>query len=152
MCSRACMMLLAMPWLDQCVLCVYFHTIWLDPCLHILYAWIHVLPCLCVKFLHVSMPICLDLCFHMLLCLDLCSLHALCNLPCACALHAMFVCLDLGYVCHAMRYCSPFVTLSFFLVIIQTHGLCHHPYTKDYIKGFGSSLFFMSTLAWFYAL
>ena len=32
-----------------------------------LYAWIHVLPCLCAKFLHVylyvSMPICLDLCF-----------------------------------------------------------------------------------------
>ena len=34
-----------------------------------------VLPCLC-----------LDLCFHMLMCLDLCSLHALCYLPCACAL------------------------------------------------------------------
>ena len=28
----------------------------------------------------------------------------------------MFVCLDLGYVCHAMCYCSPFVALSFFLV------------------------------------
>ena len=41
-------------------LCVYFHVIWLDPCLHIL--------------------ICLDLCFHMLLFLDLCSLHALCYL------------------------------------------------------------------------
>ena len=27
----------------------------------------------------------------------------------------MFVCLDLGNVCHAMCYCSPFVTLSFFL-------------------------------------
>ena len=61
------------------------------------------------------MPICLDLCFHMLVCLDLCSLHVLCYLPCACALHAMFVCLDLGYVCHAMCYCCPFVALSFFL-------------------------------------
>ena len=34
-----------------------------------LYAWIHVLPCLCTNFLHVymyvSMPICLDLCSHM---------------------------------------------------------------------------------------
>ena len=66
--------------------------------------------------MHVSMPICLDLCFHMPMRLDLCSLHALCYLPCDCALHAMFVCLDLDYVCHAMCYCSPFVALSFFLV------------------------------------
>ena len=44
------------------------------------------------------------------------SYTLLCYLPCACALHAMFVCLDLGYVCHAMCCCSPFVTLSFFLV------------------------------------
>ena len=36
MCSHACMMLLAMPCLDLCVLCVYFHAIWLDPCLHML--------------------------------------------------------------------------------------------------------------------
>ena len=86
-----------------------------------LYAWIHVLPSLCVKYLHVymhvSMPICLDLCFHMLVCLNLCSLHALCYFSCACALHAMFVCLDLGYVCHAMCYCSPFVALSLLLVL-----------------------------------
>ena len=84
------------------------------------YAWIQVLPCLWAKFLyaymHLSMPICLYLCFHMLMCLDLCSLHALCYIPCACALHAIIVCLDLGYVCHAMCYCSPFVTLSFFLM------------------------------------
>ena len=66
--------------------------------------------------MYVSMPICLDLCFHMPMCLDLCSLHALCYLPCTYALHAMFVCLDLGSVCHAMCYCSPFVALSFFLL------------------------------------
>ena len=87
-----------------------------------IYAWIHVLLGLCAKlphvYMHVSMPICLDLCFHMLVCLDLCSLHALCYLPCACVLHAMFVCLDLGYVCCAMCYCSPFVALSFFLVFL----------------------------------
>ena len=85
-----------------------------------LYAWIHVLPRLCAKFLyvymHVSMPICLYLCFHMLVCLDLRSLHVSCYFQCACALYAMFACLDLGYVCHAMCYCSPFVALSFFLV------------------------------------
>ena len=66
--------------------------------------------------MRVSMPICLDLCFHMLVCLNLCSLHVLCCLPCAYVLHAMFVCIDLGCVCHAMCYCSPFVALSFFLV------------------------------------
>ena len=64
-----------------------------------LYAWIHVLPCLRTSFLHVHlnvfMLICLDLCFHMPMCLDLCSLHTLCYLPCACVLHAMFVCLGL---------------------------------------------------------
>ena len=62
------------------------------------------------------MPICLDLCFQMLVCLDLCSLHALCHHPRACALHSMFVCLDLGFVCHAMCYCSPLLLLSLFLV------------------------------------
>ena len=87
------MMLLAMPCL---YLCVYFHAIWLDPCLHIL--------------------ICLDPCFHMPMCLDLCPLHASYYLPCAYALHAMFMCLDLGHVCHAMCYYSSFVALSFFLM------------------------------------
>jgi len=63
----------------------------------------------------------------------------------------MFVCLDLGYVCHAMCYCSPFVPFvasSFFLEfwpIVRTqfrpYGLCHSPYTKAYIKGFGPPYF-----------
>ena len=71
------------------------------------------MPCLDLHvYMHVSMPIYLDLCFHMLVCLDLSSLHALYYLLCACALHAVFVCLDLGYVCHVMCYCSPFVTFT----------------------------------------
>ena len=102
------------------VLCSYAY-IWVFTCL---YAWIHVLPCLCAKFLHVymyvAMPICLDLCFHMPMCVDLRYVHAFYYIPSACALHAMFVCLDLGYVCHAMCYCSPFVTLSFFLVFLPS--------------------------------
>ena len=64
------------------------------------------------------MLICLDLCSHMSMCLDLCSLYALCYLPCACVLHAMFVCLDLGYVCHAMCYCSPFVPFIVFSCVL----------------------------------
>ena len=31
-CSHACMMLLAMPCLDLCVLCINFHAVWLDHC------------------------------------------------------------------------------------------------------------------------
>ena len=117
-CSQACMMFLAMPCLD---LCVYSFL----PCYRVRSMSSHAYM-LGFTFLHVYVlgstclhacfiPICLNLCFHMLVCLDLWSLHALCYLPCACALHAMFVCLDLGYVCHAMCYCSPFVALPFFL-------------------------------------
>ena len=67
-------------------------------------------------YMNISMLICVDQCAYMPMCSNLCSLHALCHLPYACVPHAMFVCLDLGYVCHAMCYCSPFVALSFFLV------------------------------------
>ena len=105
-CSHACHALLG-----SVCLCALCHAL-------CLYAWIHVPPCLYANFLyvyaHASMPICLDLGFHMLVCLGLFSLLALC----ACALHAMIVCLDLGYVCHAMCYCRPFVALSFFLVFL----------------------------------
>ena len=66
--------------------------------------------------MHVSMPMRLDLCFHMLVCSDPCSLRALCHYLCAYVLHTLCMCLDLGYVCHAMCYCSPFVAFSFFLV------------------------------------
>ena len=67
-------------------------------------------------YMHISMPICPDLCPYMPMCLDLYSLCALCHFPCACVLHVMFMCLDLGYVCHAMFYCSHFVPLLHFLV------------------------------------
>ena len=119
-CSHIFMMLLAMPWLDLHVyvfISLIYGQIIVFTCL---YAWIHVLPCLCAKFLlvymYVFMPICLDLCSHMFMSLDPCSLHALCHLPCACVIHATFVCPYLGYVCHAMCYYSPFVALSFSLV------------------------------------
>ena len=114
-----------------------------------LYAWIHVLPCLCAKFLHVymyvSIPICLDLCFHMSMCLDLCSLHVLCYIPCACVLHVMFVCLDLGYVvmpCAIVALLSLCLSFLCFGLMVRTrsrpYGLCHCTYTKAHIKGFGS--------------
>ena len=93
------------------------------------------------------MPICLDLCVHMPMCLDLCPLHALCYHPCAWALHAMFMCLSLDLVFHTMCYCSPFapfyrIFLCFGLIVrtrAKPYGLCHRPYTKVHIKGFGSS-------------
>ena len=55
-CSHAYMMLLTMPCGDLCVLCVYFHAIWLDPCLH--------------------MFICLDSCSSMSMCQVPICLHA----------------------------------------------------------------------------
>ena len=111
-----------------------------------LYAWIHVLPCLCAKFLyvymHVSMPICLCLCFHMLVCLDLCFLHVSCYFPCACVLYAMFVCLDLGYVCCAKFFLALLLLYLSFLcfgLLVWTrsrpYGLRHCPYTLAHIKG-----------------
>ena len=133
-CSHAWYHVMVMPCLDLHVcmhaLCFYAY-IWVFTCLD---AWIHVLPCLCSKFLyvymHVSRPICLCLCFHMLVCLDLCFLYVSCYFPCACALYAMFACLDLGYVCHAMC----FWTRS------RPYGLRHRPYTLAHIKGFGSPI------------
>ena len=99
----------------------------LDLCAHCF------LPCFVLRFASVhaycldsrsSMFMCLDLCFHMFACLNL-GFHMLVCLGlfsllalCVCALHAMIVCLDIGYVCHAMCYCSPFVALSFFLVFL----------------------------------
>ena len=68
--------------------------------------------------MHVSMPICLDLCFHMPMCLDLCSLHVLYYLPCACVLHAMLVCLGAILVCHATCYCSSFVAFVSLLCVL----------------------------------
>ena len=150
-------MSMVIPYLDPhvCthVLCSYAYAF---TCL---YAWIHVLPCLYANFLYVytqvSMSICLDLGFHMPVCWGLCSLHALC----ACALHAMFVCLDLGYVCHAMYYYSPFIALSFFPMFwpngsdpIQTLWFLSSsvhlgPYQRVWITSI-----YMSMLACFYVL
>ena len=96
--------------------------------------------------MYVSLPICPNLCSHRSMCLDLCSLQALCYIPCAWAFHAMFVFLDLGYVCHAMCYCSPFIALSLFIVfwpngwdLILT--LWFVIVRRPNIKGFGSPLF-----------
>ena len=119
--------MLAMPCLDLCVYvllpCVmlrfaFVHVYVLGSMFYHVYVlsfhmFTHVLPYLCLD-LCFHMLACLDLCLHMFMCSDLCSLHALC----ACTLHAMFVCLDLGYVCHAMCYCSPFVALSFLSCVL----------------------------------
>ena len=113
LCSGLCVCMLFATFLAQ----IHIHTY--------LYAWIHVLPYLCARFhmpTHVLPCLCLDLCLcaqiyvFTCLCAWIYAPLALCNLPCACALHAMYVCLDLGYVCLAMYYCSPFVALPFFLV------------------------------------
>ena len=81
-----------------------------------LHAFMRAFTCLDVHlhaYMHISMPIYFHAYFHAYI-----SLHASCYLPWACVLYAMSMCLGLGYVCHAMCYCSPFVALSFFLVIL----------------------------------
>ena len=97
------------------------------------------------------MPICLDLCIHMLMCLDLCSQHDLCHLPCVCALHAMFfmpcaivalLLLCLSYLCFSLSVRTQ----------SRPYGLCHCPYTLAHIKGFGSSLLACLCLLASYAL
>ena len=75
-----------------------------------------------VYVLNFYMFTCMFLCLYAYIyastcsCVWIYSLHVSCYFPCAYALYAMFACLDLGYVCHAMCYCSLFVALSFFLV------------------------------------
>ena len=156
-------MLLAMPCLDLCVY-VFISMIygWIFVFTH-LYAWLHVLPCLCAKFLHVymyvSMLICLDLCFHKPMFLDLCSLHALCYLPCACVHHTMFMCLGIDLVCHAMCYFNPFVHfIAFSCVLAYWFGPDLDPMAFATVrtpwptsKGLDHP-FCMSMLACFYAL
>ena len=91
----------------------------LHVCMHVLcsYAYVYAFICLHARICYLP---CFYAYIHMLrrTCLFpyLYVLYALYYLPCICVLHAMFVCLGLGLVCHAMCYCSLFVTLSFFLV------------------------------------
>ena len=103
--------------LGSICLCVYFHAIWLDPCLHMLTCLDQVLPCLCASFhtfTHVSMLICLDLCFHMLVCLDL---YFMPSSMCLCA--PCYACMPRSrLVCHAMCYCSPFVHFITFSCVL----------------------------------
>ena len=68
---------------------------------------------------------------------------------CLCASHLVYVlrpCAILALVCHAMCYFSPFIPfyrifLCFGLMVrtrSRPYGLCHCPYAKAHIKGFGS--------------
>ena len=114
-----------------------------------LYAWIHVLPCLCAKFLHVymyvSIPICLDLCFHMSICLDLCSLHVFCYIPVlVCSMSCLYAQTQAMFImpCAIVALLSLCLSFLCFGLMVRTrsrpYGLCHCTYTKAHIKGFGS--------------
>ena len=105
----------------------------------------------------------LDIMFMVMSCLDLCvcmhvlcSLHVSCYFPCACAFYAIFACLDLGYVCHAICYWSLIVSLSFFIVFwfrpdldLMVFVIVHTPWPIS--KGLNHP-FCISMLACFYAL
>ena len=110
-----------------------FPCLWLD--LHVLcsYAYVHVSHMLVCLSLHSPMPLflyphaqmyiymftCMLLCLYVqiyvftYLCaqvfFSICSMLFLTLDQYACLLLAMFMCLGLGFVCHVMCYCSPFV-------------------------------------------
>ena len=133
-----------------------------------LYAWIHVLPCLCAKLSHVHMHVaipllrsmfhilvCLDLCFHMLVCLDL---HFMPSSMCLCTPCHAYVPRPRLF-CHAMCYCSPCVPfIAFSCVLAFWFGInlgpmvfviVHTPWPIS--KGLDHP-FFMSVFACFYVL
>ena len=112
-------MSMVMPCLDLCVLCVYFHAIWLDPCLHMLIcldSWSSMIMCQVSTRLHA--------CFHAYVSRSMLShacvlgsMFSTCFMPssmCLCTPCHVYV-LRPRLCLHAMCYCSPFVTLSFFL-------------------------------------
>ena len=135
------------------VLCSYAY-VYAFTCL---YAWICVLPCVYVCiFLLGCISTCL-LCISMLICVDRCvymlrlmfSTCFMSSSMCLGASRHVYV-LSLDLVCHAMCYCSHFVPfIAFFFCVfglmVRTrsgpYGICHRPYTKAHIKGFGSPLF-----------
>ena len=157
---------LAIPCLDLCVyMCIstLYGQIVVFTCL---YAWIHVLPCLCARLVHVgmyvSMPTCLDLCFHMLVCLGLLyMLYAISHVRSTClraSCHVYVFRPRLCLSCHVLlqpfySFCCIF--LCFGLMVrtrFRPYGLCHHPYTKAHIKRVWIIPICMSMLACFYVL
>ena len=154
-CSHACMMLLAMPCLDLCILCVYIHAIWLDPCLHMLICldscsstfMCQVSTCLCTHFYAYMSKAIFS---HAYVIGSMFSTCFMLSSMCLCASHLVYVlrpCAILALVCHAMCYFSHFIPfyrifLCFGLMVrtrSRPYGLCHRPYTKAHIKGFRSS-------------
>ena len=137
--------------LGSMCLCVYFHALWLDPCLHMLvcsnscsfhiyvlglYMSMCMFPCLLVLIYMFSHAYVLGFVF------------STCFMPSSRCLHAShFVyalrprpCLS----CHVLlqpfsSFCHIFLC---FVLMVRTRSrpcsFCHHPYTKVHIKGFGS--------------
>ena len=109
--------------------------------------YIYMLRCISTCLLCISMLICVDRCVYMLrLMFSTCFMS---SSMCLCASRHVYV-LSLDLVCHAMCYCSHFVPfIAFFFCVfglmVRTrsgpYGICHRPYTKAHIKGFGSPLF-----------
>ena len=102
-------------------------------CIHTcLYAWIHVLPCLCVSFhifthalpclcldLHFYMLACSNLGFHMLICPDLCSYMLVCLDLCSTS-----ICPDLYFhVFRSLLYFHAYMSKSMFLHSYMSRSL-----------------------------
>ena len=150
-CSHTCMTLLAMPCLDLCIyvfISMLYGQILVFTCL---YAWICVLPCF---YAYIHMLRCTFICLHAYFHASIYVLGSMfftCFMPSSMYLPAS----RLVYVlrskpclsCHVLLqpFCSFFRIFLCFSLMVWTrsrpYGLCHHPYTKVHIKGFGSFLF-----------
>ena len=136
-------------------LCVYFHAIWLDHCLHMV---ICLDPCSSMSMCQAST--CLHTCFYAYMSRSMLS-HAnvLGSMSSTCfMLSSMCFCASC-YVCHAMCYCSPFVAFSFFIVFwpngqdpIQNIWSLSSSIQQGPHKRVWITPICMSTLACFYAL
>ena len=115
--------------------------------------YIYMLRCISTCLLCISMLICVDRCVYMLrLMFSTCFMS---SSMCLCASRHVYVlrprpCLS----CHLLLYpfCSFYRIFFFFFfffcvfgLMVRTrsgpYGICHRPYTKAHIKGFGSPLF-----------
>ena len=138
--------------LGSMYLCVYFHAIWLDPCLYML---ICLDPCSSMSMYQAST--CLHACFYAYMSRSMLShAYVLGSMSFTCfMLSSMYLCTPCHVCVPRPRPClschvllQPFVACLSFLcfgLMVRTqsrpYALCHHPYTKAQIKGFGSPLF-----------
>ena len=97
-------------------------------------------------YMHISMLICVDRCVYMLrLMFCTCFMPSSMCLRVSCYVYVLRPRPFLSYHVLLYPFCSFYCIFLSFGLMVRTrsrpYGLCHHPYTKVHIKGFGSFLF-----------